>query len=147
MQLRPYQHTDYAQVINTFASQDYLDKYLNKGFPWNILSMMGILQNKYMVLEDNGQIVAAGCIRTKFQKPWLYAIAVRQDLRGKGLGKELIKQLLSHIQLITNSLLGEVKLTVDTDNIVALNLYTGLGFQKIGRKNNQYIMQYHYATI
>ncbi len=151
MILRPYQHTDYEQVIDIFASQSYLDKYLNKGFPWNILSLLGLLHNDYMLLEDNGQIVAAGCIRYRrvgcHREPWLYGIAVRQELRGKGLGKELMRALLNSILLNISNLWGGVKLTVDIDNIIALNLYTGLGFRKIGKKNNQYIMQYHYANI
>ncbi len=153
MILQPYQPTDYVQVIDKFASQNYLDKYLNKGLPWNVLSVVGLLHNEYMLLKNNGQIVAAGCVRYRrvgFRiEPWLYGITVRSDLRGKGLGKELMNQLLGYILLNMNGLWveGGVKLTVDMDNTIALNLYIGLGFKKIGKNNNQYIMQYDYAQI
>ncbi len=151
MILRPYQPTDYVQVIDKFASQNYLDKYLNKGLPWNVLSMVGLLHNEYMLLEDNGQIVAAGCVRYRrvgFRiEPWLYGITVRSDLRGRGLGKELMNQLLGCMLLNINCLRAGCKLTVDMDNTIALNLYIGLGFKKIGENNNQYIMQYDYAKI
>ncbi len=145
MILRYYEHKDKEQVVNQVVKNTYLQKYLNKGFPWIVLAILGIQKNQFMVLEENGQIVAAGCIRRKFQEIWLYGIEVRKDMRGKGFGKELMLQLLTYVEQHYKQ--KSVRLTVARDNMVAVNLYKKLGFQMMGEKNEYFTMQYNYAKI
>ena len=58
------------------------------------------------------------------------AIAVLPDMRGKNLGKKLLEETITALQKNTN--IKNIYLDVVKNNIVAINLYKKIGFEKIG---------------
>ncbi|MEO6509175.1 MAG: GNAT family N-acetyltransferase [Patescibacteria group bacterium] len=59
-------------------------------------------------------------------------VSVDKEHRGKGIGKMLMKELLSKITVMPE--VKTLKLWVEKDNIPAYNLYKGLGFEIIGEE-------------
>ncbi len=58
------------------------------------------------------------------------AIAVHPEKRGQGLGKTLLQKVLAELQ--NNINIKNIYLDVVKNNIVAVNLYKELGFNKVG---------------
>ena len=56
-------------------------------------------------------------------------IAVREEYKGKGLGRRLIKHLTDHLESIG---CGGVMLTTSVANIRGQSLYTRMGFEHVG---------------
>jgi GNAT superfamily N-acetyltransferase len=54
----------------------------------------------------------------------LFSLVVREDLRGQGLGRHLVRSLLESTSA------QRIYLQVTTDNAAALSLYEGLGFRR-----------------
>ena len=79
----------------------------------------------YVGLRIDGDLVAVG--RGANYEKWttLNRLFVREDYRGRGLGRELVRRILqeAHSQGATKALLQ-----VDTKNVVAIKLYQRLGF-------------------
>ena len=130
-------------MLEHFESEKILRKYLNKGI-YSILSKIGCFRNElYVMIDGCGKIVAEGVIRKKWRHYWIYGVKVRMEERGKGYGQLLTEKLL---QIVCERNVKSVRLKVDTDNRVALNLYKKKGFVIIGKnKYNHYIMEYRYA--
>lgn len=59
-------------------------------------------------------------------KAYMVGVSVAKEVRGQGLGTELIKKSL---QALANENIDEVELTVDAANVAAIRVYEGkLGF-------------------
>lgn len=80
----------------------------------------------YVGLRIDGDLIAVG--RTASNNGWatLTRLYVREDWRGKGIGKDLVKQLLF---IAKNQGISKVFLQVDLRNTGAIALYQGLGFR------------------
>jgi ribosomal protein S18 acetylase RimI-like enzyme len=76
--------------------------------------------------------VGYGHIDTEEDKNWL-GIFVSERYRGRGLGKLIMDDLLS----IEN----DIYLTVDVDNIGAINLYKKKGFEECGNNGIYFSMK------
>jgi len=59
----------------------------------------------------------------------LYAMYVRKDARGTGVGDALVKAVLEHAA----GEVEQIKLTVEAENAPAIRLYERNGFQVVGR--------------
>lgn len=92
------------------------------------------------VAEDKGEVV--GWIvfqspgRMKNLHTGSFGVMVRQDQRGKGIGKQLILKLLDWATV--NPVIEKVSLFTFATNLRAIELYKQLGFQEEGRKIKEY---------
>lgn len=143
--LREYEETDYNNVVNEVVSPKYLKKYLNKGLILSTLCFLKLYKSDFYILEDEpGNIVASGVLRIKFnfkkfrRDYWIYGIEVKKNLRGCGIGKILMKELLSELK---QKNIESVYLSVATKNEIALNLYYNLGFKRHSDTLDKYILK------
>lgn len=103
--------------------QKYLDKYLSGGFNTlflakkgeEIVGMIGVVQNSGSKVRHVGNIY------------WMW---VKQDARGKGLGKDLLKRALDHVE--KNPEIRKVNLSVVSSQKPAIELYKKFGFEICG---------------
>jgi ribosomal protein S18 acetylase RimI-like enzyme len=58
------------------------------------------------------------------------ALAILPEMRGKGLGKALLTEVVTTLQ--KNTQIKNIYLEVVKDNVIAVNLYKEIGFEKIG---------------
>ena len=90
---------------------------------------------RYLVAEQDGQILGYAGAWIILDESHITNIAVREDVRGKGLGKKLTKQLL---QILSNLGACYATLEVRVSNIRAQNLYKSLGFVSVGKRKRYY---------
>ena len=87
-----------------------------------------------MLLSGNNEIVGFTAILETPPDAEIHNLFICNELRGKGVGKILLKQA---IQMMS----AEVKklyLEVSEDNNIAIALYKSLGFEEIGARKNYY---------
>lgn len=105
---------------------------------WSLGSIEQELSNKfarYIVCKDGDKVIG-------FIGAWLIAsegqitnLAVHPDYRKKGIGKKLMKSLISSLK---NEDCNAITLEVRESNTVAKNLYKSLGFLSEGIRKNFY---------
>ena len=117
-----------------------LDKYDNFWTKEMYLSEYNNPNSKIYVLENlSGFFV----IQDGLDDSFLMNIVVDKSLRGKGLGKKLLKKC---IEITKNN---RILLEVEENNKSAINLYKSFGFKEISRRKNYYkdktaiIMEYN----
>jgi RimJ/RimL family protein N-acetyltransferase len=95
----------------------------------------GVIENhKYTCLYSfNKDYIGYGHIDQEGDKNWL-GIFISENYRGFGLGNLIMNDLISKSDVI--------HLTVDIDNINAINLYKKIGFQECKKENKYYLMVY-----
>jgi len=64
------------------------------------------------------------------------AMSVLPEKRGLGLGRELLKEAISTLQ--KNVKIKNIYLDVVKENIIAINLYKEVGFEKVGELKNNF---------
>ncbi len=84
------------------------------------------------VTEENGETVGYAILENVLDEGCLTSIAVRDDKRGKGIGKKLLSYALSE------SKAASVYLEVSENNVPAISLYTSCGFRKTGERKKYY---------
>ncbi len=89
----------------------------------------------FYVMMLDGQIVGYGGFWLVLDEAHITSITVRQDYRGKGLGRILLAYLLN-----LSEKLGAVMaaLEVRMSNVIAQNLYGSEGFEPIGIRRKYY---------
>lgn len=111
--------------------------------PWPASTFLGEIQHRpishpYVAVrrEEGGERVVGYAVF------WLIGdevqinnIALRPDLRGKGLGEALLRRALDLVRGLGGSY---VVLEVRVSNQAAVGLYRKLGFVEIGRRKNYY---------
>jgi ribosomal protein S18 acetylase RimI-like enzyme len=65
----------------------------------------------------------------------IYGVFVKEEFRGKGIGKKLINSILNIIN--RNKSVWKIKLTVNTEQNAAVDLYKQFGFNVAGRLKNE----------
>ncbi len=65
---------------------------------------------------------------------YILNVAVLPESRGQGIGKALVKFLIEKYRYI----LRFITLEVRPSNYAAVNLYSSLGFEKVGERKNYY---------
>ena len=81
-----------------------------------------------LLLMENNRPVAYGHLDQEEDTVWL-GIAVADDERGKGYGKQMMNALLQKARELE---IPAITLTVDQDNEVAQRLYERMGFEEVG---------------
>ena len=90
---------------------------------------------RYLVIEEAGEIIAFAGAHIILDQAHVTNIAVRQDCRGRGLGRMITRALMQYA-----SNLGAEYLTLEVrqSNVTAQNLYKSLGFVKVNVRKHYY---------
>lgn len=98
---------------------------------------LGCIKNHLITLIGviNDEPVAYGHIDIESNKHWL-GICILDNYQGKGYGKKIMDELIYQSQNVK-----EIFLTVDKDNINAINLYKKYEFNIIKEKATYYLMR------
>jgi len=84
--------------------------------------------------SDNSLVGVVGCYRESRKKSrhkaWVWGMYVAPEVRGQGIGKQLMQALLVRCTTITG--LEQIHLGVVTTNVAARHLYETLGFHSCG---------------
>ena len=140
---RPYNSKDF-NLLDGYFSRREVNRYINKGifFP---LSLLNLYKCFFRLLIDGEQLIGTGVIRWKYSRDtkcfgwWLYAIWIKPDFRGKGLGMVLMEKLFNELR---EKHIKRVYLTVHNNNSIAINLYNKLGFITIKENSTYRVMRY-----
>ena len=92
----------------------------------------------YLVAEDGGEIVGYAGLRAapeNADQGDIQTLAVVPQLRGQGLGRTLLGQLMKEAE---NRGVNALFLEVRADNPVATALYHSVGFHEIDRRHGYY---------
>ena len=90
---------------------------------------------RYLVAEENGEILGYAGAWVILDESHITNIAVREDARGRGIGKKLTADLL---QVLSNLGACYATLEVRVNNLRAQNLYKSLGFISVGKRKRYY---------
>jgi len=90
---------------------------------------------RYLVAEENGEILGYAGAWVILDESHITNIAVREDARGRGLGKRLTCELL---QVLSNLGACYATLEVRVSNVRAQRLYKSLGFVSVGKRKRYY---------
>ena len=86
---------------------------------------------RYLVAEENGEILGYAGAWIILDESHITNIAVREDARGRGIGRQLTAELL---QILSNLGACYATLEVRVSNERAQNLYKSLGFVSVGKR-------------
>ena len=131
---------DYEISIMTEADIDGMHAIEEATFasPWSRKSIEDELTNpcaRYLVARQDGEVIGYAGMWLVIDEGHVTNVAVREDKRGMGLGKELMKRL---IQLAADSGMIWMTLEVRRSNKVAQNLYHSFGFVDVGYRKRYY---------
>lgn len=105
---------------------------------WNYEIFKAELVNNtcsYLVLRYNNEIVCFGGLKIILDEAELMIIATRQDKRGNGYAKYILKELIN----IANTMkLNKINLEVNENNKVAIHLYEMFDFKQVGLRKKYY---------
>lgn len=117
------------------------------GYPLDVMIKEDIICNEGRIVEKDGQIIAYSmlCETSKeyadeniFDTKDLYSfgrVMVDDNYTGLGIGKFLISNIINEVKLLNAK---GMKITADSCNIKALNLYKSFGFIKEGEHQFPY---------
>lgn len=90
---------------------------------------------RYLVAEEDGRILGYAGAWIILDESHITNIAVREEARGRGIGKKLTAELL---QVLSNLGASYATLEVRVSNLRAQNLYKSLGFVSVGKRKRYY---------
>lgn len=91
--------------------------------------------SKYLVLRYNNEIICFGGIKIILDEANLMNIVTKKDMRNKGFGNILLKNLISLSKSLNCT---SITLEVNEKNIPAISLYNNIGFQNVGKRKEYY---------
>ena len=122
--------SDLAEIANNLTSD--FDEF------WNSSILESEIKNplsQYIIAKINKEIVGfAGVIDTVDQLE-ITNIVVRKDFRKKGIGNELLTEL---IKLAKENDKEKITLEVNNTNLAAIKLYEKNGFKNVGFRKKYY---------
>ena len=90
---------------------------------------------RYLVYVLDGEIVGYAGAWVILDESHITNIAIREDMRGRGYGKVLVKALL---QYLSNLGAEYATLEVRVSNAAARHVYESLGFVRMGKRPHYY---------
>jgi ribosomal protein S18 acetylase RimI-like enzyme len=84
----------------------------------------------FMNLKEGTEIVGSLLVKKWKETYIIQDVFVKQEFRGKGYGKQLLKEIVTFLKPKKK----EIYLYVDPDNNVAISLYKSVGFHLIKEK-------------
>ena len=107
--------------------------------PWSRVHFIAELNSPHsfplVMLDSSGLVLGYVCPMLILDEGHILDIAVRRELRGKGLGRLLVERVIAECREKGAEF---VSLEVRTSNDSAINLYKRLGFIEIGRRKGYY---------
>ena len=106
--------------------------------PWSEQSILDSFENNcncFYIAETECEISGYIGVSVMADEGYILNVAVLPKYRGQGIGKALVNTVLDYAQ---NNNLAFVTLEVRVSNTPAINLYTSLGFEKVGERKNYY---------
>lgn len=125
-------------------AEDDLDQVLEiekKSFPhpWLRQHFMDELSSSYAfplsAFDPSGRLAGYICPMQILDEGHILNVAVDPDLRGAGVGRLLVQQVLDDCQAANASF---VSLEVRESNLPAISLYKKMGFEEMGRRKRYY---------
>ena len=123
MSIRPFHENDFAAILDIYAKSK-LDELIYECTEFVLLPLeqdhkrlVELRESDVYVYDDNGVVGYGALLGSEIR-----ALFVLPDYRGKGIGKLLLKHLLSCIE-------GSAILYVAKSNTPAKNLYETFGFK------------------
>lgn len=107
--------------------------------PWTLDSFRSELANlcaRYVVLEEEGVVVAYGGMWIIIDEAHVNNVAVHPDWRGRGYGRRIMKELMRVAYRAAE--IVQMTLEVRVSNDVAIALYASMGFAVKGRRKGYY---------
>jgi len=131
---------DYDISLMTAADIDgmYAVELATFSVPWSRESIEAELTNpcaRYLVARKGGEVIGYAGMWLVIDEAHVTNVAVRADMRGQGLGKELMEKL---IQLAADSGMIWMTLEVRRSNKIAQALYHKFGFIDVGYRKRYY---------
>ncbi len=104
--------------------------------PWPMKGLQESLQNHVAyVLEQDGAVIGFAFVQRILDEAHLLDIAIAPSHRGKGLGRELLRQLMDEI-LVSGVTIWFLEVRVS--NVTAISLYQSLGYNELSLRRNYY---------
>ena len=101
---------------------------------WSKRQFVESYDNVYALVSGNNEIVGFTVILETPPDAEIHNLFICNELRGRGLGKFLLKQAIQMMSAAVENLYLEVS----EDNNIAIALYKSLGFEEIGARKNYY---------
>ncbi len=129
VQLRPMAEEDLARV-SAVERESY-------SFPWSEGIFRDCLRVGYVcrVVEIGFNLVGYGVMSTGAGEAHILNLCVRETMRGRGIGRTLLRQLLD---LAAEAGVEDAFLEVRPSNLAAIRLYQSLGFVQVGVRKGYY---------
>jgi ribosomal-protein-alanine N-acetyltransferase len=119
-----------AEIVDVSAIYKLSSCFSGATGAWTQAGMEEIIKNRQgyyaLVAEWNGEIIGYALTRFAWGKLHLMDIVVKEEMRSRGVGKKMMKQL---IDLAKSKALSEVYLEVRAGNIPAIKLYQSFAFK------------------
>lgn len=107
--------------------------------PWSLQSFRDEMERnacaRYLVAEDNGQVVGYTGAWMIFEEAHITNVAVEKNRRGQGIGRALMVALM---QYAANLGVQYMTLEVRRSNLTAQALYQSLGFIQLSVRKHYY---------
>lgn len=106
--------------------------------PWTERQLKGSLESPeylFVVAEEQGRVIGYGGLLKVLDEGDITNIVVEEAYRGKGIGRQLVKALLSEGKRCG---LNAFTLEVRAGNAAAIHLYESLGFVREGIRRRFY---------
>ncbi len=129
VQLRPMTEEDLARV-SAVERESY-------AFPWSEGIFRDCLRVGYVcrVVEIGFDLVGYAVMSTGAGEAHILNLCVRETMRGRGIGRTLLRQLLD---LAAEAGVEDAFLEVRPSNLAAIRLYQSLGFVQVGVRKGYY---------
>ena len=101
---------------------------------WSTRQFVESYDNIYTLVSGNNKIVGFTEILETPPDAEIHNLFICNELRGRGVGKILLKQAIQMMSAEVENLYLEVS----EDNNIAIALYKSLGFEEIGVRKNYY---------
>ena len=101
---------------------------------WSKRQFVESYDNIYALVSGNNKIVGFTEILETPPDAEIHNLFICNELRGRGLGKILLKEAIQMMSAAVENLYLEVS----EDNNIAIALYKSLGFEEIGARKNYY---------
>lgn len=106
--------------------------------PWSENAILHEVTNPisyWLVAVENGQVLGYVGSQYGYGEADMMNLAVVPDFRNRGIGQQLVTELISHLAALD---VKSLTLEVRQSNAAAISLYEKMGFQQVGLRPNYY---------
>ncbi len=124
MKIRPYSDTDRLRVVRLWSECfDYPKAHNDPALSIRLKTAMD--DGLFFVAEENGEPVGTVMAGWDGHRGWIYSLAVKADLRRRGIGRALMEHALAELEKRD---CRKVNLQVMASNASVTEFYKRLGF-------------------